>query len=159
MELNQKSFKGENLRNRFWDKVNLWFGIADEDCWNWVAAKTFGYGRLNVNKRSRLAHHLSWIMYKSEIPEEMNVLHKCDNRACVNPSHLFLGTLKDNNQDCNNKQRNYCKLTSEQVKEIRTRLKDCNQSQSELAREYKVSNTMITDIKLNKWWKHEMHHA
>jgi hypothetical protein len=64
-----------------------------------------GYGVVNIGNTYGGAHRLSYTLNVGEIPQGLHVLHKCDNRKCVNPNHLFLGTQKDNNQDMGRKGR------------------------------------------------------
>jgi len=81
-------------------------------CWVWNGAKdTRGYGVLYTgsNPQNRyLAHRLSYHLHKGKFPKESCVLHTCDNRPCVNPEHLFLGTIADNNRDRDKKGRLVC---------------------------------------------------
>jgi hypothetical protein len=91
------------LLKRFWDKVR-----KDNYCWEWTAGsrgKT-GYGSLKVNKKVIDSHRVSWMIYFGSIPDGMCVCHKCDNRKCIRPDHLFLGTKGDNNRDMFRKGRN-----------------------------------------------------
>ena len=101
--------------SRFWDKVDLFFGITDEDCWNWKAGLSDkGYGRINVKRKARHAHKLIYIHFKGEVRDDLQVMHTCNNPSCVNPSHLILGTNKDNQQ--------YATLHGRSVNQFRPKL-------------------------------------
>jgi hypothetical protein len=143
------------LSEKFNEKVEL---IPESTCHYWVGAiGGNGYGTFTYLRKTVLAHRISYKFYKGEIPEGMCVLHKCDNRMCVNPDHLFLGTHKDNMDDMKNKSRaaagsknSQSKLTQGDVDEIREKLK--TNSARRIAYVYGVSKTTIIDIKYSRIW-------
>lgn len=78
----------------------------DTGCWEWQGAKNnIGYGFIRDGDKMRTTHRVAYEIYRGPIPEGMCVLHKCDNRKCVNPEHLWLGTRQDNADDMINKGR------------------------------------------------------
>lgn len=74
--------------------------ILDTPCWEWLGTKNpNGYGSFSSRYFSGLAHRASWEIFVGPIPDGLFICHKCDNKSCVNPEHLFLGTQYDNMQD------------------------------------------------------------
>jgi len=143
---------------RFWKYVNE----RPTGCWEWQGAteKIGGYGRITFNKKSLRVHCVSWNLHKGNIPDNMHVCHKCDNRSCVNPDHLFLGTAKDNVLDAKHKGRlwrgtqiNTVRLTEKEVLHIR-KLFASGQSQGQLAKMYHVQQTTIGCVVRRETWKH-----
>lgn len=136
---------------------------AETGCLEFTGGKTrFGYGRIRVGPKAYLAHRYAFMLAIGEIPEGQYVCHQCDNPACCNPEHLFLGTQSENMADMKAKGRqhdrmgskNSCaKLTERDVRYIR---KACaaGAKQADMARKYNVSQVNISLIVLRKKWVH-----
>lgn len=148
----------KSLEERFWEKVDI---RSDDDCWEWKASKTKkGYGSFGFLIGTEYAHRVSWILCYGEIPDGLFVCHKCDNRSCVNPNHLFLGTAKDNSEDMVNKGRSIVnernpmsKLKETDVKNIRDLLSVGKFSQRKIAKMFGVSSATVSFIGSGLTWK------
>src|SRR5574341_346476 len=146
---------------RFWAKVHK----SSAGCWHWVGYRNaggYGYIRVRISGcwKYILAHRFSWSLHHGPIPAGQCVLHRCDVAWCVNPSHLFIGSLVDNVKDMVAKGRGArgekngrAKLTMEQVNAIR--YLSSRGSQRQLARSYKVARKTIKGIIENRIWRFE----
>ena len=160
----------EDVAARFWAKVDK----QDPDaCWEWQAYTRTGYGQFYVNRNRRhiQAHRLSWMFAFGSIPKGLYVCHHCDNRACVNPTHLFLGSHSDNTRDAYHKgrlfplaelgfhckageQHHNSKLTDGEVLDIRRLYNAGGTTYRSLAEHYNVTHSCIQGIINRKSWSH-----
>jgi hypothetical protein len=146
---------------RFWDKVD-----KSGECWIWKGTKfRTGYGMFRFEGKVGSSHRASWKLSHGDIMEGMCVLHTCDNKLCVNPQHLWLGSQQDNIDDMWRKGRwktggrSNCikgmmhykaKITDQQVKEIRVDLR----VQRLIAKTYGISRSLVSHIKTKRTWAH-----
>lgn len=157
------------LADRFWPKVAK---KGPDDCWHWTGAKdSKGYGQIRVSldkpntSRNLIAHRVAWELTNGPIPDGLVACHTCDTPSCVNPSHIFLGTIRDNALDMVSKGRDghgdmrgeshgCAKLTESDVIEIRRRYAAGGVSMTAIASEYGVHKTTIQQIVRRKHWTH-----
>lgn len=167
---------------RVLDKVRARFQPSKDGCWEWPASRTAaGYGQLGYREGGRqhlaYAHRAAYFISHGDIPKGMHICHHCDNPACFNPGHLFLGTAKENIQDMVRKGRgNRGKLlpigdrhwTRARPDEIRgsangrSKLSDDQvleiyyspEKGVRLAERFGVTATVISQIRHGKTWRH-----
>lgn len=121
-------------------------------CKIWLAGLRGGYASLCVNGKARVVTRLVWSLAHGEIPSDLKILHKCDNPACVEITHLKIGTQKDNIQDMIQKRRNVyhvgeenaqCRLSDNDIRAIR----NDPRNKFEVAAQYKINPYTVNDIK------------
>ncbi len=144
---------------RFWSYVDI-KGLFD--CWEWQGSKDRdGYGQFRINKKLVGSHRLAYELYHGKIPDGKQINHKCNNRPCCNPFHIYAGTPQDNVDDMVRAGRQnklygelhgMAKLTEKQVVEIRENKNKL--SKTKLAKIYNVSRTLIYLIDSRKNWTH-----
>lgn len=146
----------------FWGRVR-----KSRKCWIWTGSKftNSGYGNLRYEGKVQSAHRVAWMLTYGAIPRGKGhhgvcVLHRCDNRLCVNPEHLFLGTMAENRSDCVRKRRHAhgerharAKPTDGEVLHI-IELRSKGATQVELAKRFGVSQRTIRQIIDGDGWKH-----
>lgn len=132
---------------------------AKTGCYNWTATKNrCGYGQIRVDGKTLKAHRVSYAIHGGKIPKGMKVLHRCDNPACINIEHLFLGTQSENVADKVAKDRQArgadagnAKLTETDVLAIRNAN---GVTIRVLAKRYKIGRHQICRIRSGKQWAH-----
>lgn len=132
------------------------------DCLEWQAGmSTVGYGKFWLDGKNIGAHRAAWKIFKGEIPAGMHILHRCDNRSCVNPEHLFLGTNQDNVDDKVKKgrslrgERNWrAKLRDDEVRSIRVLFRSYGWAVERIAKHFHVRRGIIYYTLSDKGWKH-----
>ena len=158
MTTKRKWANPDTMASRFWKKVDVRENEPGE-CWGWTG-ETFpaGYGRLQVGAHSVVAHRVSWMVNRGEIPEGMRVCHRCDNPPCTNPWHLFLGTDADNVADKVSKGRQRpgaehpsAILSEDDVRAIRRAPESV--SNREIATMYGISYSQAWNVRSGRAWK------
>jgi hypothetical protein len=150
------------LEQRLWRSVDK---TSDDGCWAWIGMTCrIGYGTIRSGNKMKKCHRVSYELACGPIPDGLKVLHKCDNRICVNPAHLFLGTQRDNIADMVAKGRHIrghrasalhkgeanaaAKLKADDVRHIR----DAVGTQDAIAVRYGVSRSLISMIRSRRIW-------
>lgn len=166
---------------RFWKKVDK--DISEiyyngTKCWEWQKGRISGYGCSKIEGHVILSHRVSWILSNGDIENDLCILHRCDNRKCVNPDHLFIGTKGDNNRDRENKGRGNhafgdrngsrkhnekmlrgnengnAKLTELQVIEMINLYRNGETNKEKLGRMFGINGSHVGNIVNRRNWKH-----
>lgn len=167
--VSNKEFK--ERAKRYIDVHRRHESLSDGGCWEAInRPRKNGYVRISFMRSSWYWHRLSYEAFRGEIPPGMDVCHKCDNRICGNPSHLFVGSRKDNMLDAKKKgrmsngiqhgikvvsairKRGCCKLTIEKAREIKKMLIN-GHPRGEIAKEFGIDRSMVNRIGRNAAWK------
>ena len=130
-------------------------------CWEWIAGRTYaGYGAVYLPGENR-AHRAAYKLWKGNVPPGMQVRHTCDNRTCINPDHLLLGTAADNAQDAMQRGRLQhgsihwaAKVNEHMVKMIRKHAAAGTYNGAEMAKIFGLSHTVVCRIIKRKIWTH-----
>jgi hypothetical protein len=167
---------------RFWSKVKKG---KPSDCWTWVAGKNpQGYGQFNVGVTNMGAHRFAYFISKGAIPKHLMVCHSCNNPACVNPRHLWLGTSVESANHCiakgrharqgpknpakgklngrhthpesvlRGEQQSQAKLTKRDVISIRRSFAADKLTKVKIAKQYGITRTRVWQIVTRKCWTH-----
>ncbi len=161
-DVNAKSRLDRTIEERLWHKVD-----KSGDCWEWYGSHDeHGYGHINIGKNKKeKTHRLSWEFANGPIPDGLCVLHHCDNPKCVRPDHLFIGTTKDNIQDCIAKGRfvflksrpgelnNHAKFTDGDIRVIRNLYED-GMKPKDIQEFMGVNRSCFHKIVTRKAWAH-----
>lgn len=163
----QKRFM-QNIMDFFWSRVEI-----DEEtgCWNWIGAfSNCGYGKFSIGglqnrpMTTQGAHRVSYELFVGPIGEGMVVKHRCDNKRCVNPEHLEMGTHQENTQEAYDRNLTnvrkgdvhpFAKITSKDVTDIRKAVANGPYGiQRQIAKQYGISQSTVSMIVNHINWKH-----
>jgi len=143
--------------DRFMSKVSP---EPNSGCWLWDShIQPNGYGQFRLEGRTQYAHRAAYAIFVEEISDGLNVLHKCDNRCCVNPSHLWAGTQSDNLDDMVAKNRHPDRKGEKAIKVVLTDkeiplIRSAIGSAREVGERFGVSGSTVWAIRNGKTWKH-----
>lgn len=142
------------LRERFLTKFHQ---AGDDECWNWIGARfVTGYGAIGSGVRpskALYAHRVAWEFAFGSIPDGLYVCHRCDNRQCVNPGHLFLATGAENQVDMASKFRAKAKLAPSAATRIREMRKG-GATLRQIADAFGISQSTVSSIVHRQIWRH-----
>jgi hypothetical protein len=135
---------------------------SGSDCLLWIGARAgqMGYGVIGIDGANQYVHRVVYQISHGEIPPNLLVRHTCDNPRCCNPTHLVLGTHRDNTNDAVVRGRialgektAAAKLTAEEVKTIKARLAS-GETHEAIAKDFRVARSSVTRIAIGTTWRH-----
>lgn len=142
------------IEKRFWGNVQ-----KTDTCWNWTGLKnSSGYGKFFIGSYM-FCHRVSYLLHNGYLPADLCVCHSCDNPACVNPTHLWLGTHKQNALDKAQKNRAYRAVGSQNVKaklseKDAIKIRNSAKPAAFLAKKYGIGKLAIQRLLRRVTWKH-----
>ena len=152
-----------SVADRFWEKVDR---STPDACWEWTAPlAVHGYGQFLMDYKMYGAHRVAYMLTKGVIPEGKVVMHTCDNRACVNPNHLVVGTQAENLEDMTRKGRRRVGpcigsrngtaiLNEDDVAAVRAMALTRRFTQEQIGKLFGIDQTTVSLIVTRKKWKH-----
>jgi HNH endonuclease len=157
-----KNRKVRDVRERFFEKVDT--GNTVNGCWLWLAGKNHQkYGRFYYDGWDQPAHRVAYILANGPVDPKLLACHSCDQPSCVNPSHIFMGTQKQNMEDCKKKGRfathigeanPRARLTNAQVIQIRKLFDSGLYTRRALIKMYKIPASTLDNVIYRINWKH-----
>lgn len=162
MKVNRHKYK---IALKGMSATRFWLRVSSEDesgCMHWVGATSSGYGVIKVRGVQLYAHRVAWLLERGCIPGDLRVCHRCDMPTCCNVSHMFLGTLLDNNRDRDRKGRGAdfrgsnhpsVRITHHDVVSI-LRAHDMGETQRSIAKAYGLSYQHVSNIIKGIRWSH-----
>jgi hypothetical protein len=158
-----RRFTFDDVCTLFPKRIRKIIRTFNSPCWEWTGTiGASGYGRIMYSRKVIQAHRLSWIVHNGKIPKGLWVLHKCNNRCCCNPNHLYVGTPKDNYLDMivagrdgrpKGQEHGMAKLTNKDVLFIRANFVPRKPGNRFFADKYGVHPSLINLIVHRKIWK------
>lgn len=140
--------------------------VNSAGCFEWIQDCVGEYGGFYIRAAGRMhsikAHRLSWLVFRGPIPAGLMILHRCNNKQCVNPSHLYIGTNTDNMRDASRdgllvatfgERNGASKLTADCVSRIRGRIAGGESARS-IAKSLGIAPQTVNDIRNRITWKH-----